>query len=267
MPVPAQQKQNFLSWSEFKSRLQEELYENHNPKDTTFIFRGQGSDEWPLEPSFSRAFRYAPLAQSKGLRDNLHDYFTEEMKLSGATFESTLCANWPLGQHHGLPTPLLDWTLSPYVAAFFAAESALRWMLANLKPGDKPDKKLGITALRQSGQDTRIIWESMGVKFVSDWSPQNERIRSQRGVLTEVPSMYSSLNDCVRSYNSHHTLSVWLLKTFALPFTEVVTTLRDLEAMDINFRRLYGGIEGICRSATLKTQIEYFEDHVLLKLK
>src|SRR5262249_27131955 len=57
---------------------------------------------------------------------------------------------WALGRHYGLLPPLLDWSESPYVAAFFAFEEALRDYEQRFEPPPPPSptKTVRVWALR-----------------------------------------------------------------------------------------------------------------------
>ena len=111
-----------ITWEEFKLEIKTQT--NLNRK---FMFRGQSNSEWTLRTSLHRTgqwyspddimfymekvvpLAYETVATWDGVKRDLSDPFTN------AQFIAFL-------QHNGFPTPLLDWTHSPYIAAYFAFE-------------------------------------------------------------------------------------------------------------------------------------------------
>ena len=92
-------------------------------------FRGQSSARWPLASSLEREYnRYKP--DRLGSPPNAEHWMLHEFKskyhlhASSPPPESDDFEWLALMQHHGAPTRLLDFTLSPYIASFFAIEEA-----------------------------------------------------------------------------------------------------------------------------------------------
>lgn len=111
-----------ITWEEFKSEISKQL-----DIDRTFVYRGQCNSEWYLSTTLHRTskivahqdfltyfdaiipFVQEPIEAWDGTRRDLSDPFQM------AEFLALL-------QHNGFPTPLLDWTFSPYIAAYFAID-------------------------------------------------------------------------------------------------------------------------------------------------
>ncbi len=109
------------SWQDFTQLLEHPFF---NQQNTQLIFRGHRRYEWGLAPSLGRLNPTNIVTEE--LAENQLDLFSRAVR--GRLPDNTLLDEgekdelWSVGQHHGLKTPLLDWTHSPYVALFFTFE-------------------------------------------------------------------------------------------------------------------------------------------------
>ena len=132
------------SLAEFEEQLEsisESLNELRTQREGNYfsdmLFRGQASSNWKLETSLDRIglssismteynqymLRIKPAIESLTGQSYTVDEFDNDKFLPATTVPSYHFMTYV--RHHSFPTPLLDWSRSPYVALFFAFQKAI----------------------------------------------------------------------------------------------------------------------------------------------
>jgi hypothetical protein len=165
----------------------------------------------------------------------------------------TLLSFVAIAQHHGIPTRLLDWSFSPFVAAYFAATNAL----------DCDSERFSIHGLFASelsiGHQLRSVVERRDLNLTLVTVPRaaNPNLHAQEGVfsyLTGHPTPPSAecqrfiLDDELASLENRAGQYGPLLYKITLAHEHAPEVLWFLDKMGYNAARIFPGFEGSARA-------------------
>ena len=209
-----------------------------------FLFRGQSSNKWRLRTSFHRTGR----ANLNNFESNdIQQLYRHLSSLTKTMFDLKNAvqnlAFLSFVQHHGYLTPLLDWTKSPYVAAFFAYRS---FASKSVNPDDK------VRIFKLNGPEWNKV--NHGIRALTPVPPslvlmeavplENPRVIPQQSIST-----ISTVDDIeYHIQEAEARTGKKLLEVIDLPATARKEVFSELALMGITAGSLFPGMDGACEA-------------------
>lgn len=255
----------FLNWRDFMMCVSTDLL----PFDS-IIWRGQKDPNWKLEPTFNRMTKdLDEWGQLEARHQHLQNFKYSARGRRGSNPPMLQTENewWALGQHYGLATPLLDWTHSPFVAAYFALaeESEItngnRVVFALHKPTVE-NHSIEIQRTNQakpSKFDRKAPMLGMPVKpieFFKPFSDENQRLVNQSGLFS-ISNTKLDIESWVREHFVGNSTRVVLMKLL-IPSIDREEGLQVLNQMNINHLSLFPDLYGAAKFCNLKQTIDWY---------
>jgi hypothetical protein len=263
------------SWTQFAWEITQirqsrvELATLHKRSFDIPLFRGLGCSDWGLKTTLERAYPlelsgvisdlptyYRYISRSKSSVETLTDVDWGALP-DPPDFEKTLAEFETLGaqffliksgplyryliylRHHGFPSPLLDWTASPYVAAFFAFDSMT-----------KNAKSVVIYAMlrdsmRVSSSDVPTV-DLMGPYIRTHRRHLIQQSQYSICMVWHQEFQFASHDDALAAKGTLG-LQGELIR-ITIPAEERTSALADLDQMNINAFSLFGSEDSLVRT-------------------
>jgi FRG domain len=231
------------------------------------LFRGHASVSWKLSSLWQRAQR----AKDDSLDQRLAEFKNRAFGIHSVQQAAPTNDKewWALGRHHGLVTPLLDWTRSPYVAAFFAFTQYLKRRNPTL--GTEPTTKISFN-IDGLPPEPIVIWELCITKDLtveSEFEVFSTRVGggyrhiAQQGCFSWL--RHEKFFD-LESYLLHRNMASHL-RRYEIDGQEVLKALPDLNLMNINYATLFPDIDGAALQSNWQDTFEYLSWMSVLQMK
>jgi hypothetical protein len=239
-------------WHYFDDFIREEMLDQKG-----FVWRGQGDDSWRLRSSLDRLLRDKGLVPGSPIAGEIRKSHLERFKLAcrGRRGMNPRTIEeeddwWALGQHHDLKTPLLDWTVSPFVAVYFALvtdEQAERCSVVGLS---RPEvERANKTLTEQHESDLKEHWKRREkpnllppvLEFLEPMVDDNYRLVSQGGLFSRAPDgmdVEEWLVENLKPITKERFLKI------TIPTSDRELALRSLNRMNINHLSLFPDLKG-----------------------
>ncbi len=225
---------------------------------SSYFFRGMPDVNYKLITSLKRNCKDL----QKQLEPHLLKSFTKYASLDNPTLSTSVWKQMMVGQHHGLPTRLLDWTRSPLIALHFANSGINPDKIANrdcvvwrfdMKEVNRylPEKyktvlereKTFVFSIDTLSEIVESLeeydWDMQNRSFVNIEPPSiDQRIINQYSFFSIIPNGINDIEEYLDKY-TNDTVKYIIKK-------DIRWDVRDLlDQYNISERMIYPGLDGL----------------------
>jgi hypothetical protein len=173
-------------------------------------------------------------------------------------------------RHHGAPTRLLDFTKSPYVAAYFALEDARTdaavyalntpalWSAA--PSFDASLTRDGIDPREQGNYERYFLPNRWPIVWFGEPTYMDRRLIAQSGLFVMPGQLDAPLDQVLDGYRGNAPLLV----KYVLPFAMRAQAMQSLYRMNVTDASLFPDLDGLARSTAYELEVVWerlLDDH------